>query len=304
MLRNNLLFLLLRTTARVLPWLPLRLVYRLADVAGEAAYYLVPGARQAIQRNISQVVGHPSNSRYVRSLATEAFRTDARNWVDTLRIRDVSAQVILDTVQVEGWEHLDAVLARGKGAILLAMHLGNFDLVGQVLLARGYSLTVPIERMKPEALFQFLTEGRRSKGAQLISLHEAPRVLLQALRAGTIVGVTGDRYIAGKGIRVQFFGREATLPRGPVSLARLSGAPLLLGYAIRQPSNSFRGHISPPLYLSRSMTDAEAMRTVVALMEGAIREHVGQWLVFSPLWDDGEAGYQTDIMKRYKEPAV
>lgn len=304
MLWNNLLFVLLRTVAWLLPWVPLDLLYRLAEVAGTCAYYLVPNARRAIHENIAQVIGASPTSPRVRCLAREAFRTDARNWVDTLRIRDVTSGELLERVQVEGWEYLDAALAEGKGAILLGMHLGNFDLVGQILLARGYQLTVPAEHMKPEALFQFLMEGRRSKGAQLVAVDQAPRELLRALRAGTIVGVTGDRYVAGKGIAVPFFGKQAVLPRGPVSLARLSGAPLLLGYGVRLASNTFRGYVSPPIHLARHIDDAEAMQSIVGLMEGAIREHVGQWLVFSPVWAPDSSENRADIIGRYKEPAV
>lgn len=301
---NAFLYLLLRGVAWGLPWVPTKLAYRIADVAGYVAYWLVSNARHGIEANISRVVGEPVTSRRVRTLAIEAFRTDAKNWIDTLRIRRVTSDTIRETVHVEGWEHLDAALAEGKGAILLSMHLGNFDLVGQILLARGYNLTVPVERMHPRALFDFLIESRTSQGVRLVSLDRAPRELLQTLRAGKIVGVTGDRQIAGKGVRVQFFGAETILPAGPVSLARLSGAPLLLAYGIRLPSNTFRGFIGPPVIFTRDMDEARAMQQIATLMEVPIREHAGQWLAFSPLWDMPTAGSRTTMMDRYNGQAL
>lgn len=303
MLWNSILYVALRGFAWLLPGLPLRVAYGFANVAGVLAYVLVPGARHGLEANISRVTGGPSGSRSRRSLAIGVFQADAKNWVDTLRIRRISDQALLETVHVEGWEHLDRALTRGKGAILLGIHLGNFDLVGQILLARGYNLIVPVERMRPQALFHFLTDGRRSRGMRLVAVDEAPKELLRSLRAGKIVGVTGDRQIAGKGMRVEFFGQGATLPRGPVSLARLSGAPLLLAYGIRLPSNSFQGYIAPPMYVAREANESRAMRDVAKLMEVPIREHIDQWLAFSPVWEPGSPD-GTDIMEPRKEPAI
>lgn len=300
---NTLLYLTLRGLAWLLPWIPLAFAYRLADAVGTLAYYLVPNARRNLKANITQVTREPRGSRRLRSLAIRAFQADAKNWVDTLRIRSISDTALLETVHVEGWDHLDSALAGGKGAILLGIHLGNFDLVGQILLARGYNLIVPVERMRPLALFNFLTEGRRSRGMRLVAVDEAPKELLRTLREGKMVGVTGDRQIAGKGMAVPFFGRPATLPRGPVSLARLTGAPLLLAYSIRLPSNSFQGYIARPMYISRATDEATAMGEVARIMEAPIREHVDQWLAFSPVWEPGGLG-SADIIVRRKEPAL
>jgi lauroyl/myristoyl acyltransferase len=300
---NTLLYVTLRGLAWLLPWIPISLAYRLAGTAGTLAYYLVPAARKNLEANIAQVTDEPAGSNRLRALAIRGFQADAKNWVDTLRIRHISDNALLETVHVDGWEHLDSALAEGKGAILLGIHLGNFDLVGQILLARGYNLIVPVERMRPQALFNFLAEGRRSRGMKIVAVDEAPKELLRTLRAGKIVGVTGDRQIAGKGMAVQFFGRPATLPRGPVSLARLTGAPLLLAYGIRLPSNSFQGYIASPMYIPRAADEATAMGEVARVMEEPIREHVDQWLAFSRVWQPGDSN-GADIMVRRKEPAL
>lgn len=284
---NTLLYATLRVLAWLLPWMPLTLVYRLAEFAGLAAYYLVPAARRGLEANIAHVTGDSPNSRRVRSAAIHVFQADAKNWVDTLRIRSISDSALLGTVHVQGWEYLDRAVAEGRGVILLGLHLGNFDLVGQVLLARGYNLIVPVERMRPQALHDFLVDGRRSRGMRLVTVDEAPKVLLRTLREGKLVGVTGDRQIAGKGMCVEFFGQPATLPRGPVSLARLTGAPILLAYSIRLPSNAFQGYIAPPLYMSRTTDEAAGMREVARLLETPIRKHIDQWLAFSPVWEAG-----------------
>jgi lauroyl/myristoyl acyltransferase len=162
------------------------------------------------------------------------------------------------------------------------MHLGNFDLVGHALLFRGPGLTVPVERMEPERLFRFLVDVRRSKGINVVPFDRAGREMLAALRAGKIVGIIGDRNVGGsRGVRAEFFGKEAVFPRAPVSLARHAGSPVLVGVAVRLPSERFRGYITPVSMQRSGQAEAderENVRHIARVMEDFIRRFPDQWL--------------------------
>lgn len=287
MVGNVALYLALRIGSRVLPYVPLRLAYAAASIAGTIAYYLFPIPRRQIMANLSRVrPGSPH--RDLQEMARRAFKFDAKNWVDTLRIGSLTEFEILNAVNVQGWENLDNALARGKGVVLVTLHLGNYDLVGQALAARGYRVTVPVERMAPTALFEFLLRERRSKGINAVPLERAPREMLSALRAGEIAGVAGDRYVVGHGESVLFFGADAVLPVAPVSLARHTGAALVVGVGVRLPSDQFRGFITAPIAQLDSgnphRDDRENARQLAAVMESLISRYPDQWLVFSPVW--------------------
>jgi KDO2-lipid IV(A) lauroyltransferase len=288
--RNEVLYLALRITSWLLPYVPLSVAYAMAAAAGRLAYFLVPSARGTICENLSVVFSESPTSRRVRRTALAVFQNDAKNWVDTLRIGQLSREDILDSVAVDGWHHLEAALSEGKGVILVTLHLGNFDLVGQVLAARGLNVTVPVEHMKPAKLFDFLLHQRISKGITLVPVERAPRAMLQALRLGQVVGVAGDRNMAGRVEWVDFFGKSAPMPRGPASLARHTGAPLLLAIGLRTGSSRYQGIITPPLELCASVDSALAEREntqrLAHAFEPFIKRFVDQWLVFSPIWPD------------------
>jgi lauroyl/myristoyl acyltransferase len=294
MIRNLGLYVALRAGSWLLPLFPLRAAYALASFAGTCAFYLLPRSRRAIAANLSRVMGAPAESERVLAAARQAFENDARNWVDTLRIGRLTDEEILRSVDLHGWEYIQAALSQGRGAIIVMMHLGNFDLVGQTVAAHGEHLTIPVERMRPQALFDFLLQARTSKGVNAVPVDRAPRELLRALRRGEMVAVAGDRNAGGRGIRVPFFGAEATLPRGPVTLARHSGAPLLVGAGIRRGTGRYQGLVTPPLPLQRTADseadDRENARRVAAAMESFISRFPEQWLVFAPVWEDGGDG--------------
>lgn len=289
-MRNKALYLALSLSVRVLPLVPVRLAHLVASVVGRISYHLFRSARQGIQQNLQ--IALPDRSANARKrIARQTFRNDALNWVDTLRIPSLSDEEICRLVHVHGWEHLESALRKGKGLILVSMHLGNFDLVGQVIAARGWHLTVPVEHIEPPELFAFLSQRRGSRGIHLPPVEEAARALLWAINRGEIAGLTADRHVAGKSITVDFFGRPAMLPRGPASLARHTGAPILVGIGVRHPSGGFEGFITAPNTTDRTadaIADEERItEAVVSVMEDFVRRYPEQWLAFSPIWSGG-----------------
>lgn len=172
---------------------------------------------------------------------------------------------------------------------MAVLHLGNIDMVGQVLAARGWRVTVPVEHMRPQALFDFLQARRRSKGMNMVPVERASREMLLALRRGEIVAIAADRNLAGRGIQVTFFGRPALIPRGPAALVRHTGAAMVLGFGIRLTTNRFHGYVVPIGESTEVRGEAGLAQDLAATMERFIRQYPDQWLMFTPFWP-GSAG--------------
>jgi KDO2-lipid IV(A) lauroyltransferase len=286
---NWALYVALRIAGWTLPVIPVRAAHSLSDFAGKLAFFLFPKPREAVLQNLSVVMATSPSDPMLRPLAIEAFRTDAKNWIDTLRIRRASAEEIESQVEIDHWERFAEAASEGKGVVLATVHLGNYDTVGQVLAERGYRMTVPVERMQPQVLFDFLVDLRMSKGIIVVPLDRAPRELLRALRNGEIVGLAADRDSGGhSSVVTSFFGRPTALPRGPVSLARRTGAPLLLAVGIRRGDDTFFAHVRGPIPVTRTENaksdDLHNIARLTAEMETLIRRYPGQWLNFSPMW--------------------
>lgn len=308
MTRNALLYFLLRVGSLLVPYLPVRVAYALASAAGACAFHLFRKPRRAITANLAVVLALSPNAPEVRATARRAFENDARNWVDTLRISRLSHDQITRAVEVDGWQHIIDSLDGEKGLVLVGLHLGNFDLVGQVLAARHQRVTVPVEHMRPERLFKLLLHLRTSQGINAVPLDRAPREMLRALHRGEMVAVTADRHIAGKGIEVEFFGRKAILPRGPVSLARHSGAPVIVACGVRLHRDHFQAFVTAPLPMQRSDNpDADEnfnANQIAETMADFIRQFPDQWLMFSPVWDAHFGANAPDTIDQYRGAAV
>jgi lauroyl/myristoyl acyltransferase len=101
------------------------------------------------------------------------------------------------------------------------------------------------------------------------------------------MGVTG-----GDGVAVEFLGHETVFPAGPARLARISGAPIIFGWAARKPRGRYLAHVSAPILSDRGLSPEEdarqVTRRIVAEFEQAVRRYPEQWYVFREMWPEGE----------------
>jgi KDO2-lipid IV(A) lauroyltransferase len=156
----------------------------------------------------------------------------------------------------------------------------------------GLPVTVVAEHIRPERLFSYLLGLRASHGLHILP-SDGPMIgLFRALKRGEVIGLACDRAVTETARSALFFGCPARLPRGPVELARRSGAPLVAAHALRLPDESFHIRVEPPIEIEPT-DDPEAdlaagMDRLVAIMERWIASNPDQWLISVPIWQPAE----------------
>jgi lauroyl/myristoyl acyltransferase len=279
---------LYRLGGAVLPRIPPRLGYRLAEMGGALAGALSPGAWQRVCDNVAHVLGAGANRRAVHRTARQTFGNLLKNYYDLFRLPGLTLQECGQLVEVEGWEHIEAGLSQGKGLIVVTAHLGNLEVVVHVLTLRQVPVAAPVERIRPPRLFDYVCRLRASHGLRLVPVDGPLLALVRALRRGQVVALAADRDITASGQVLDFFGAPARLPGGYVRLALHTGAPIVCVFNERLPDNRFKAHVSPPLNLARTgnlPADVMAgMRQVVSAMEQAIAQRPAQWYVTNAVW--------------------
>jgi KDO2-lipid IV(A) lauroyltransferase len=271
-----------RAFEHTLPALPHRLDAPLAETMGTLAYRLSPQARAAVRANLAVVAPQRSDR---ERLVRQAFVHQVRHYLEIFRIGRMSEEALAGSFTLEGWEHFARAYARGKGVILASAHYGSFSLCGQIFLARGYPVTIPLERESSE-LQRMLNRARRVRGLRTVPTDSALGIH-RVLRQGGVLALIVDRAVTGVGVRVPFFGRETLLPSAHVALALRTGAALIPGFARREDGRLI-GRIEPELGLERSGDhDAdvrEGVRRFALVMERYIREAPDQWSMFQRIW--------------------
>ena len=280
---------LYRLLGLVVPLIPPGLGYPVATRLGDLFYHLDKATRANIYDNATRILeGSPKAVGDSETIVRGVFRNMAKNFYDLFRAQTLSLAEIDRLVKVEGREHLDRALSKGKGLILVAAHFGNIDVVAQVLALWEIPVVGPAEHLKPEALFQYICSLRANKSFRLIPIDGPLFELFRALRRNEIVALAADRDITESGIVVDFLGAPARLPDGYAQLSLRTGAPIIAGFGQRLPDNTFVAHFEPPLELEaigdRNRDVRAGVEKVVAIMERYIGEHPEQWVMSVPLW--------------------
>jgi KDO2-lipid IV(A) lauroyltransferase len=195
-------------------------------------------------------------------------------------------------VQMNGWENVQAALRLGKGVVMTSAHFGSMEIVLYAMLMRGVAITIPVERVEPPQLFNYLTMLRTGKGLKLIPIDGPMSCLFRTLRRGGVAGIAGDRNVAGRGAVVPFFGAAARLPDGHVRLAMRTGAPLVLGFSRRLVRDRYQATFHPHFSIPEEGTEEErfagGLSYVVRGLQKAIGAYPEQWAITTPMWADAD----------------
>jgi KDO2-lipid IV(A) lauroyltransferase len=275
--------------------LPASLAYRVALWRGDLHFRYRAGKRSEIVRNLCLVLRDELGPDEAERLAREFFRSRSCQVIDVMRLRG-QARALGKLVEIRGREHLDAALAGGNGAILCSAHLGSHTSVFSLLHASGFPVTTigrwhwnhtPGLTSVERRFCDFVWARRVLRHRQRPMIEPSPgriQVAAQAaaaLRANEVVTICSDAAPLDadqtRTIEVPLLGRQARLLPGVVTLARLTGAPILMAFAHR--SADYRHQvleISPPVPLHGET--ATAFGRCVAAMEAAIRTSPAQWI--------------------------
>ena len=271
---------LARAAERVLPRVPPRWQRPISEVAGTIAYLATPRGRAAVRANLATIA--PER----RLSARRVFVNQVLQYLEVFQIARLDRKRFDAVVRVEGWDNFLCAQRLGKGVIFGSAHLGPIAMVGQVLMTRGYTLTLPAEKTDSEFMHA-VNRARQAQGLVLVPIDSALGIH-RVIRDGGALGILADRAVTGVGERVEFFGRPALLPSAHVALALRTGAALLPAFAWRE-KGLLVARIEEPLKLvSTGDRDADVragVRQFAARLERYVKEHPEQWSVFEPVWD-------------------
>ncbi len=265
--------------------LPRWLMLWLAVLIGNFYWAVMKNDREMVRRNLSRIVGDPSQ---VGPTVRRLYVRYAKYLVDYTRMDLLRGKHLRRLVRgFEGKEHIDGAMARGKGALILTAHLGNWEMGGIFLSLMGYSLTVITAPDVEARLHEFRVRLRHLQQVKVVTLDDtlaSSLAVLKALQANELVALLGDRDLFGKGIPVDFFGQRVFFPIGPALLAYLSEAPLIPTFVLIDQDDKYRCLAEPPIVLQRTGNRdrdlAENTQRLAVALEKFIRLYPDQWYTF------------------------
>ncbi|QJR15722.1 lipid A biosynthesis acyltransferase [Usitatibacter palustris] len=152
-------------------------------------------------------------------------------------------------VEVENEQVLRESLALGRGCLLFGSHLGSFEMLGVVgSVAKGLPVNVVMNVDENSNIHRLLAEKGGGLPYRVIALGSpgAMMAVRECLERGEIVGLLVDRvYGTEQTCALPFFGTPAPFSLAPFQLARITGAPVVMAFAIFEGGQRYRVSFTP-----------------------------------------------------------
>jgi predicted LPLAT superfamily acyltransferase len=245
--------------------------------------------------------------RQSRAFLTHALGRRATAW-DIMRHIRAYAAVQVDRIfmlarttkrfdiRVQGLPELDALIARGKGVLMLGAHIGSFEVLRVLATERPDVATrILMDRQQTPALTDVLLSLNPKVSASIIDVGvgdtNVALDIQDAAAQGALIGMLADRSRPREATTaVQFFGRPAEFPTAPYLIASLLDLPVTLIFGLYRGGDrydlyfeTFAEHISIPRRERQVLLNEWAAK-FAARLEHYTRLDPYNWFNFYDFW--------------------
>jgi len=264
-----------------------------APLAGRLLYRLLPLRRRVILENLRRVFGAGAPEAEIVRLAEAHYAHLWRLAGEFIRFRWLSAQKKSALIRVDNVEALARALERGKGALILTGHFGNFEVATIAGLRhfphmRGRFHFVR-RAIRPRWLDALVNRRFRQGGFGVLGKRGSLDAILERLEAGDVVVFPFDQHASPPdGIAVEFFGEPAGTFKSLAIMALATGAPVVPASSWREPDGSHVLRFEEALPLVECDKVSEEIRCNTraynAMLEILVLRHPEQWFWVHRRW--------------------
>ena len=297
--RGRIVYRVLVVISAIVRRLPLAAARTCGVAIGELGWLLRRRERRLAMSNLAQAF--PDWPRSTRRATTRAmFHHLGRIVFEMLWLPRLDAAMRERTTEVAGLERFRELMKRGRGAIAITAHHGNWEWAAHCVASLGVDLTA-LQRERNEAdINRFITELRAVHGIRTIDRGStaAAREMIQSLRRGGLLAFLIDQNIRAESAKVPFFGRPALTPLGPAKLAIRTETPVVCIFTERRGSK-YLLTFHEPIEVTRDDDPIALTAKITAAIEEQIRRAPEQWVWLHdrwrerPKWDVGDRAQGT-----------
>lgn len=269
--------------------LSIRSARRLGNILGTLLFLCTPRRQRLADANLQAVFGDRFSAAERRRIRLAVSRNLCKLFLELFKLPTLSREDIRRLVPVRGVERMEEISARGKGAILLTAHFGNWELLGARAAAEGLDVAVVARDASDVRVASLVNRCRESAGMSVLGRDDL-RGMLRHLRANGFLGILPDQHAKSGSMQLTFLGRPAWVPRGPATLALRTGCALVVAFCTRQDNDDLVAEVVGEVDLDVPEDREAAVSTIMCRINRLIEEEIWrrpeQWLWLHNRWKD------------------
>lgn len=228
---------------QVLEFIPINLLFKIAKIFPENSirkflrnmffflFSILKTQKNIVYKNLEII-----NPQYSKEEKKHKFRKFNKVYsdifLDQILFQKYDEKSILSKMKVTGYENVQETLKKGKGAIIVLGHLGNWEIMGSHATLNGFKLNVIYRPLDNIILDKYITSFRTKFGLKLISKFSSPLNMIRPLLNKEILCVVADQNTIKNYLFVPFLGKIASASRGFSFFHLKTGSPVLFAYSL------------------------------------------------------------------------
>ncbi len=226
----------------------------------------------------------------------EAHKIEVNNYIhygrlifELLHIPFDGLRFAKKNVKVEGYEHIEKALSKGKGVFLLSAHTGYWEIMSVMAAIYGLPIYIVTKYFRIKLLDRIWVKSRQSYGVKLINETKSAREIIKTLKNNGAVGFVMDQFMGPpNGVRVNFFSHPAWSMSSLAWFVAHTGASVVPVFNHRNSDGTFTIKVFKEIDFVRTGSDDGDIiyntQIYNDVVEQAIREYPDQWLWIHRRW--------------------
>jgi len=286
---DRILIFIIKSLQQALNVLPEKAQLFTGKFIGRVVFILLRNRKKVALLNIKRVFTDFSDEK-IKATAKSNFEKLGTNVIEFLLLPFIEDGQIRKRFTVEGKEFFEEALLKGKGAIALGFHFGNWEVTGIVSKLLRHNIVALARPLKRRTLLNnFLNHLRESTGLTIIVNENTGRMVMRLLQENKLVAILGDqREKRSRGVFVEFFGTKVPTSKGTAMIAMKTGAPVIPVYSVRKGFLRYTIVCANPIEMERTGNIGELVekntRKINAFLETIIKQYPDEWFWVHRRW--------------------
>jgi KDO2-lipid IV(A) lauroyltransferase len=273
-IQDVLLYLLLRAWTALAGALPKPMAGGIGIAIGEFGYRVLRIRRRVVEDNLRRTLGQTLDRSGCDAIARGCYHHLGRTLLEYGRIQGMDRAELGAWVDVIGFEGLASAFELGRGVILTAGHLGNWELCGAQVSIRGYPLSFMVKEQRNSSIDRYLARTRSHLGAGLVYVGPEVRRVFRRLRSGEVIGMLIDQDAGPDGWFHDVLGRVASVQPGAGVFAQRTGAPIVPCAIRRLPDGRHQVVFEPPIFPDPNAEAGAEVERLNTLCVQSLERHI------------------------------
>jgi KDO2-lipid IV(A) lauroyltransferase len=276
--------------SKIFAGLPYKVQFMFAKALGFVWFDVIRLRRKLVIQNLTQSFPDWSMQKKI-STGRQSVQHLCMSFFEYMIIYNYDKSMHSKYFELHNAEAINEQFRKGKGALLMTLHMGAIDFALVGFTGFGYKVNATLKRIKDVHIDKFVNDMRDKNGIKFIADRKNPFEIFRALKNNEALIFVMDQHMGRPhGIQVDFFGKKAWTAAGLAAFAIKTKMPVIPLYNFRRDDGKIVMDTLEPIELALTEDREQNIKCITQkyndAIEKIIRLHPEQWLWVHRRWKD------------------